>query len=223
METYGEMYDFGYNFLTQNGYHAAYGSVNFSRREGETGTSSYFENRLLRGKPYVGLGNYASSLIDRYWIFAPYSVEDWLLSFEGQEGEKKKDDLLSFWPIHDGHSLPVEERVAKHVLLSLSYGYLDVGVFEESFPGWTLSDFYEDALFELVEKRGWLRYDSVSNRYCLVDGCFKYMPFIRSLFYPERCLSWFESMLNSGRSPRSMETSANTTTTTTTTPTTTQI
>lgn len=50
-DVYGPFYDYAYDYLTANGYHAPYGSVNFSRHSDETGTSAYFEGRLLDGLP----------------------------------------------------------------------------------------------------------------------------------------------------------------------------
>ena len=46
-ELYGEMYDLAYEILRDRGYYADYGSVNFSKIPNETGTSAYFEGRLL--------------------------------------------------------------------------------------------------------------------------------------------------------------------------------
>nr|ANB27687.1 oxygen-independent coproporphyrinogen III oxidase [Paramoeba pemaquidensis] len=190
-ERYGEMYDHGYNFLLQNGYFAPYGSVNFSKKEGDTGTSAYFEKRLLWGSPYVGLGNYASSLLDRYWIFGPYTVDAWLDAVR----EKTEEELLSSWPIHDAYSLGREERVAKHALLSLSFGFLDCSYFEKAFPGCAIEDFYGDVLQYLVEEKGWMVFDRVKRRYLLREGVFDKLHIIRALFYSARCLSWFERKL----------------------------
>src|SRR5207248_10188441 len=105
------------------GFHAPYGSVNFSRYAGETGTSPYFEGRLLDGLAYVGVGNYASSLAGECWWFAPARVNDWLQAVEAG----------TCLPSGDFYRLPVEERMAKYLLLSLSFGFLDPARFRSVF------------------------------------------------------------------------------------------
>ena len=198
-EVYGEMYDYGYHYLVGKGYVAPYGSVNFSKWKGETGTSAYFERRLLGGGGYVGLGNYASSLLDRYWVFAPYTVDGWLEAVRergvGREGGGGEGGVLDSWVVHDAYSLGEEERVVKHLLLSLSFGVIDCGEFEKTFPGWGVRDFYGDVLDYLVEEKGWMEWDEEGRRYLLREGVFEKMNVIRALFYPERCLSWFERMV----------------------------
>jgi len=93
-EDYGRLYDLGWHFLKSYGYLAAYGGVNFSRIENETGTSAYFEGRLLDGFNYLGLGNYASSLCGQQWWFAPYSVNEWI---------RRVEEGLSF-PVGDAYA-----------------------------------------------------------------------------------------------------------------------
>lgn len=205
---YGKMYDIAYSKLKSRGYHAPYGSVNFSKRLPETGTSEYFENRLLKGKPYVGLGNYASTMIDRYWLFAPYTVDGWIDSMRSVQSQGKSirerdsdgsgdDALMGHWPLYRGYSLSIEERMAKHVLLGLSFGCLDERIFGQVFPGWSLASAFGKELEELVEKRKWMWHDSDSGMYRLTEGTFHHMPEIRALFYSERCLTWFEKSLTS--------------------------
>jgi oxygen-independent coproporphyrinogen III oxidase len=206
---YGEMYDYGYQYLLSQGYHAPYGSVNFSRIPKETGTSRYFENRLLRGMNYVGLGNYASTMIDRYWIFSPHSVEGWLAHTSsppppsgagaGAGAAEVGADDLPQWIPYNAYSLPIEERVSKYLLASLSFGFIDEKYFTETFPTWKLQNFYSFEIFEeLVEKRKWLRYEEKEGRFYLNQHCFQYLPQIRAMFHSKRSLSWFEEevMLN---------------------------
>jgi oxygen-independent coproporphyrinogen III oxidase len=198
-EVYGDMYDYAYSRLLSAGFHAPYGSLNFSKRPHETGTSSYFENRLLGGMPYVGLGNYASTLVDRFWLFAPYTVDGWLQGLCGDVRARGRDltqaDLLDTWPLYQAYSLSVEERMAKYVLLSLSFGHLDSNKFKESFPGWNLQTAFGEVLSELVDNRKWMRHEPISDIFFLIEGSFCHMPEIRALFYTERCLSWFEQSL----------------------------
>lgn len=186
---YGHMYDYAYEYLTQHGYHAQYGSVNFSLRANESGTSSYFENRLKHGRPYLGLGNYATSMIDRYWIFAPYTVNGWLDAYGVSSAQ---EDMIGFWPVHDAYSLPVEEMAAKQVLLSLSFGLICVDSFNRRFPSMTIDYLYGDVLQKLVEDLKWMKYEEATNTYVLREGMFHQLPKIRSLFYSRKCLKWFE-------------------------------
>ncbi len=180
-ETYQAMYDVAYELLTQGGYHARYGSLNFSRHAAETGTSAYFEGRLLDGEPYLGLGNYASSLLDRTWSFAPYRVADWEEAIRG-------GDLL---PIGDGYVLPEEELAAKYLLLSLNYGLVDSSRFARVF-GVPLEARYQDELdFALGE--GWLVEDG-GGVYGLGEGSFRCLPRLRSLFYSLSALRWMDTL-----------------------------
>jgi oxygen-independent coproporphyrinogen-3 oxidase len=175
-ETYGSLYDLGYRLLTERGFHAPYGSVNFSRHRGETGTSAYFEGRLLDGLPYVGLGNYASSLYGEWWWFTPHGVDAWLRAVAG-------DHHL---PVGDAYQLPARERMAKYLLLSLSFGLLDPARFLAAF-GCHLEDLFAEPLAVAME-RGWLeRHDS---QYTLRPGCFQDMAALRSLFYTSEAIAW---------------------------------
>lgn len=186
-EMYGVMYDHAYDYLLANGYHAPYGSVNFSKHSSETGTSSYFEKRLLHGMNYIGVGNYASTMIDRYWIFSPHSLEGWF------DEIAKISSVETKWPVYNAYDLPLEERVAKYILSSLSFGFIDEKIFELAFPSWTLSNFYQQSLNYLVDERQWMVYNHKERRYYLQRGCFQYMPIIRSLFHTSRSHQWFES------------------------------
>jgi len=177
-EVYGELYDLAYETLTAAGYHAAYGSVNFSLRKGETGTSAYFEGRLLDGLPYLGLGNYASSMYQDAWWFAPHGVNDWLRRLDADE----------HFPVGNSYRLPIEEMAAKYLLLSLNFGFIDRVRFLYSF-GRELRDSYGREL-DYAQRRGWLRRDG--NRYYVKDGQFRNMPMIRSLFYSERAINWLQ-------------------------------
>jgi oxygen-independent coproporphyrinogen III oxidase len=189
MELYGRMYDTAYDYLLSHGYHAPYGSLNFSKFPHETGTSSYFEKRLLRGVPYIGLGNYSSSLIDRYWLFAPHSIEAWTEALDSSSSSLS----LPQWPHSNSYSLPLEERMSKYLLASLSFGFLDENYFEAAFPSWTLQNFFQESLEELVERRGWLVYTEKERRYYLKEGCFHSLTQIRALFHTERSMAWYES------------------------------
>lgn len=127
---YGAMYDAGHAKLTAAGWHAPYGSVNFSRRADETGTSACFEGRLLDGLPYLGLGNYASSLRGNHWAFNAYDVGDYVDRVEAGAN-----------PCEHAYELPQAEAQAKYVLYSLNYGFVDDARFTRRF-GVALADAY---------------------------------------------------------------------------------
>jgi oxygen-independent coproporphyrinogen-3 oxidase len=175
---YGELYDLAYERLTGAGFHAPYGSVNFSRHRDETGTSPYFEGRLLDGLDYLGVGNYASSLVGNSWWFAPYKVNGWLRAIEGGDT----------FPVGDGYHLPVEEVMAKYALSSLSFGILDAERFLARF-GQDLTTQFGLALDFAVERRWLCRRE---NGFGVVPGAFRFMPQIRSLFYSPAAMAWLE-------------------------------
>jgi oxygen-independent coproporphyrinogen-3 oxidase len=177
-EVYGVRYDQAYEVLTRYGFHALYGSVNFSRHPGETGTSPYFEGRLLEGLPYVGVGNYASSLVGDTWWFAPYRVNDWL-----REVEKG----VSI-PAGDVYRLPCDELMAKYVLLSLSFGILDPRRFRRCF-GVDLDTIYAPVLEFALEQR-WLCRQS--DGYRIAPRAFVFMPKVRALFYSTAAITWLQ-------------------------------
>ena len=195
VEVYGELYDYGYKYLTANGFYAPYGSVNFSRRPNETGTSAYFEGRLLEGLPYIGLGNYASSLFKNYWWFAPYHVDQWLNDIHANKNILKSvkdpsllEQLTAYCPISDGYALPVEEVAAKYLLLSLSFGVIDPTRFYNIFKV-QFEELYYDSIKVALENR-WLWKDDRDGCYYIVPGQFVRMPSIRSLFYSHSSINW---------------------------------
>jgi len=173
------LYDVAYEVLTARGFHAPYGSLNFSRHPGETGTSPYFEGRLLDGLPYVGVGNYASTLCGGHWGFAPYKADAWVEQVERG----------TFLPLGDLYALPREERVAKQVLLSLSFGRLDPVRFEAA-HGTSLEEACGPALARAREE-GWLTEQDGAWR--IATGRFDAMPSLRALFYPAEAIRWLEA------------------------------
>jgi oxygen-independent coproporphyrinogen III oxidase len=175
-ERYGQLYDAGYALLLSSGYHAPYGSVNFSRHKDETGTSAYFERRLLDGMPYLGIGNYASSLYGDAWWLAPYGVNAW---------SKAVDSGVNF-PVGDCYRLPQEETQAKYLLLSLSFGLIDSERFFKAFGVDFNQRFKREVEYALA--KNWLRQEG--KKYYIVDGKFSCMPSIRSLFYSARSINW---------------------------------
>jgi len=200
MEEYGKLYDYGYNFLTRNGFHAPYGSVNFSRIPNETGTSAYFEGRLLDGLQFLGLGNYATSVFAGSWWFAPYHVDQWLFDIDQRKTWLAKNSvnpssaerLGVFMPVSDCYSLPMEEFAAKYALFSLSFGVLDPRRFVHIF-NCELEEVYYDSL-KYALAQGWLWKNSSDNCYYITPGQFKNMPLIRSLFYTRSAINWLKSI-----------------------------
>jgi len=172
---YGAMYDIGYAKLTTAGWHAPYGSVNFSRRADETGTSACFEGRLLDGLPYLGLGNYASSLRGNHWSFNAYAVADYVNRIK--QGAN---------PCEYFYELPQAEAQAKYLLYSLNYGFIDEARFHRRFRV-SLSDAYPKELDTAVSS-GWL--SRTDNRWHLAHGRFDAMHRLRSLFYPDDAKAW---------------------------------
>lgn len=177
-ETYGALYDMAYEMLIKAGFHAAYGSVNFSRHAGETGTSPYFEGRLFEHIPYLGAGNYASSLVGNAWWFAPYGVNQWMKRIEA-------GDVL---PQGDVYILPQEELMAKQILLSLNYGVIDAARFGARF-GVPLAEVYREELVYGLNK-GWLQ--QTPEGYGVRPGHFSDMHKIRALFYTDLAIGWLQ-------------------------------
>lgn len=179
-EVYGEMYELAYAMLTEAGWHAPYGSVNFARDPAETGTSAYFEGRLLDGLPYLGLGNYATSLRGNRWSFNVRGTR----SYIRQVAERASTT-------EDCYDLPAEEVMAKQVLLSLNFGFIDPARFARQFEV-----AFEDAFAEPLEcavGAGWLEH-AADGRWLLARGAFGQLPLLRSLFYPEAARRWMEML-----------------------------
>jgi oxygen-independent coproporphyrinogen-3 oxidase len=179
-DTYGALYDLSYDMLTHAGFHAQYGSVNFSRIAGETGTSAYFEERLFKHTPYLGVGNYASSMVGNNWWFAPYAVNSWMTRIEAGE----------VLPLGDVYTLPALELMAKQILLSLNFGSIDTVRFERRF-GIAFDAIYNEAMMFAVGQN-WLR--KTQNGYAVADGHFKDMHLIRSLFYTRQAVEWLKKV-----------------------------
>ena len=182
--TYGAMYDAGYAKLTAAGWHAPYGSVNFSRRADETGTSACFEGRLLDGLPYLGVGNYASTLRGNHWSFNAYAVGDYVSRIKAGTN-----------PCEYYYELPQAEAQAKYVLYSLNYGFIDEARFRRRF-GITLAEAYPREL-DFALTSGLLKH--LSNRWQLAPGRFDRMHIIRGLFYPAAAKGWLMSLRNIDR------------------------
>ena len=176
---YGTMYDTGYAKLTASGWHAPYGSVNFSRRADETGTSACFEGRLLDGLPYLGVGNYASSLRDNHWSFNAYAVGDYVSRIKADAN-----------PCEYYYTLPQDEAQAKYLLYSLNYGFVDEARFQRRF-GLTLAAAYPREL-EYALSAGLMMQNG--PRWQVTPGRFDRMHIIRSLFYPAAAKDWLMSL-----------------------------
>ena len=177
--TYGALYEIARDELGRAGFASPYGSVNHSRHPGETGTSAYFEARLLDGAPYVGIGDYASSHRGDRWSFAVRGVDRFIAA--------SRDDADA---VSDSYVLAREETMAKYALSSLSFGFLDRARFQRRF-GARLEAWFGDEL-SYACARGWLEDDGriVSVR----RGAFGAMPWVRSLFYSERAVGWLEGV-----------------------------
>lgn len=187
-DTYGPAYDAAHEQLAEAGFRGAYGSVNFARHAGETGTSPYFEGRLLAGLPYVGLGNYATSMIDSLWGFAPYTVDAWLAA-----------RATSVLPVAALYRLPPDELAAKLALLQLSFGGLHRRLFAAA-TGDTLEAVFGERLSEVaVRDKAWLRLSPDGERYALREGCFQHLPQLRALMHTRASLHWFDARLREAR------------------------
>lgn len=182
MAEYRALYDLAHAFLLAHGYHAAYGSLNFSRRADETGTSPYFEGRLLRGLPYLGLGSYASSLVEDRWWFAPHATDAYVAAIGGG----------AVLPAGDSYRLPEAERVAKSVLAALNFGVIERQSFAAQF-GRSIDEICAPALAHAL-RAGWL--DDRGDRLCVRPGRFDALPQLRALFYSEDAIAW---VLREGR------------------------
>lgn len=175
---YRAFYDLAYDLLHAGGYAAPYGSLNFCRHPGETGTSPYFEGRLLEGLPYLGLGSYASSLIGARWWFAPHATERYIAAISGGAA----------LPAGDAYALPAEERMAKALLASLNFGVIDRASFAAQFGRSFDAVFAAAAAFAV--DAGWL--DDQGDRLVLRPGRFDALPRVRSLFYSDAAIDWVE-------------------------------
>lgn len=185
--TYGALYDASYARLRAAGFHAQYGSVNFSRRAGETGTSAYFEARLRDAKPYVGVGTYATSHVGDVWTFERAGVDAWTRA------------ALSGEPtVGDAYQLPRSETMTKALLLALSFGRVDRAPFAARF-GESIERRF-GARLAVARARGWLREDEAG--WALAEGAFHALPFVRALLHTDEALGWLAGLRPGRVSPR---------------------
>lgn len=178
MSEYRALYDLAYELLHAHGYAGAYGSLNFARHAGETGTSPYFEGRLLHGLPYVGLGSYASSLVGERWWFAPHATGAYVAAIGAG----------ATLPAGDSYVLPAAERMAKAVLAMLNFGVIDRASFFEQF-GCAVDSVFAPAV-EHALAQGWL--EDRGGQLGVVAGRFEALPVIRGLFYSRAAIEWVE-------------------------------
>ncbi len=169
MELYGELYDLGYNLLIKNGYYTSYGSVNFSKIPEETGTSLYFESRILKGESYLGLGNYATSYNNTIWSFNK-NIDSYIQSIKNNQ---------SF--IEDFYELDEIEVIVKHILNNLNYGYIDKQIFKDKFNQ-KIENVYSNELKYALQKE-WII--EKNNAYYLKYEKFKNLNYLRSIFYTD--------------------------------------
>jgi oxygen-independent coproporphyrinogen-3 oxidase len=178
-DTYGDMYDLAHKTLSVAGWHAPYGSVNFSRHRAETGTSAYFEGRLLDGLPYLGLGNYATSMRGNLWSFNTHDLRDYMARV-----------LASANPSEYFYELPSAESQAKYSLYSLNYGFIDGARFKRRF-GVPFADVFAQELNYMINM-GWLERNG--DLWEVAPGQFRRMPCIRSLFYSKAAQNWLMAL-----------------------------
>ncbi len=181
-ETYGAMYNLAYDMLGAAGWHAPYGSVNFSRHSAETGTSAYFENRLLEGRPYLGVGNYATSLRRNLWVFNTKSATKYVSRISANQN-----------PGEFFYELPPAESQAKYALFSLNYGFIDGDRFTRRFHV-SFDELYVEELSHALAA-GWL--ERRGSRWQVREGQFGRMNVIRSLFYTKLARQWLMALNDS--------------------------
>merc|ERR1712130_977009 len=106
------------------------------------------------------MGNYASSTVADKWRVAPYTVDQWLQNIHQASQAPDEDSWQragQFLPLGDCYTLPVEERGAKYLLQSLSFGIIDPRRYERIF-GESIYQRYSETL-ALAQKQGWLYQD----------------------------------------------------------------
>jgi len=175
VEQMGEMYDLAYRHLIGEGYHTNYGSLNFSLRPNETGTSDYFERRLLWGDDYVGIGNYATSLLGNRWAFNIRDADEYIRTVLGGNS-----------PIAYHYSLPPSEQYPKYLLYSLNYGKLIPARFRQLY-GRTLTSVYDQEL-QFARSAGWIEFGG--DEITLASGQFANLYLLRSLLYSDAAKRW---------------------------------
>jgi oxygen-independent coproporphyrinogen-3 oxidase len=176
---YGKMYDRAYELLTEAGYSAVYGSVNFTLRKEDLGVSSYFKGRLLEGLPYIGIGNYASSQVDNYWFFNPYHVKDYLV----------RNDSSNFSKM-DCYRLPDDEIQAKYILSSLNFGIIDEVRFKNRFNQ-EFSSLFKDQL-AFAQAKEWI--SKKDDCWQIKSGRFRDINYLRSLFHSSSAKEWLKNL-----------------------------
>lgn len=170
-DEYGQLYDVAYELLTKNGYYADYGSVNFSALSDESGTSKYFEGRILKGESYLGLGNYATSMKNQIWYFNTHSTTEYIKRINS--GEQVIDDF---------YILPNIEVATKHILSNLNYGFIDRNVFKKKFSQDIENMFGKE--LEFLAEMGCLEY--TGDSWDVTKMNFKNMNYIRCMFYSQQ-------------------------------------
>ena len=171
-----EMYNWSYSYLQAQGYYGDYGSLNFSLHKSETGTSQYFERRLLYGDSYVGVGNYATSLIDNYWMFNCHDIDRYMQNVHNGV------ELIDYC-----YQLPRAELYAKYAMFSMNYGVIAEDSFSRKF-GCSIYSVY-GAELEYAEQDGWII--TRNGKVSITPGKFAKIYLLRSLLYSHTAKNWF--------------------------------
>jgi len=151
----------------------------------ETGTSDYFSGRILKGTPYIGFGNYATSQMANDWWFNTYNVSRYIAHIF----ENKKY-------IQDYYQLPDTELMAKLILSNLNYGVINKKYFKQKFNKDFNHEFAEILDYLVKEK---LMYE-IEDEWRLVFEKFESINMIKSLFYTAGMKNWMIKMHQSALS-----------------------
>lgn len=140
--------------LTENGYLANPGKNTYSKKQFDTGTSTYLTKRVIEGKSYLGLGLGAQSFSDTTISYNAGSVGKNLPPYF----QKLKENQF---PIQDFYKLPQMQMMAKMISVSFYFGEINLKAFQTKF-GVPLEEVYSVAVPFLIEE-GYMEYRTSEN------------------------------------------------------------
>ncbi len=114
------------DMLLAAGYFATPGKNTFSRLAGDVGTSDYLTERVIKGRPYLGLGLGAQSLTQHTLAYNSGAAEKRMEHYRAQV----EQDLL---PLQDLYHLSLEAAMAKMIAVSFYFGEVNLPAFRQKF------------------------------------------------------------------------------------------
>jgi oxygen-independent coproporphyrinogen-3 oxidase len=154
LDQVNQLADLAKEMLHAAGYAGSPGKNTFSRNPSDVGTSDYLSERVIHGRPYLGLGLGAQSL-SHHSLAYNNGAADKQIRFYRRKIEAGE------LPIQDLYHLSRQAAMAKMLSVAFYFGEINLASFQRKF-GISLEDAFPDEITFLL-KKGLLAYTQTVN------------------------------------------------------------